>query len=156
MSLPDGLPPALNPLTLGQLRQTLALTESDVNHVLRRAFEFWPTPGDDKPLTEVQLALLWTVDTLAKLGVLEPTVGATAAEQLYATTADILDPDNPEHYDRLTLRIADRIWMSTPYGMLNLNTGQIQFLDPNPLPRFTEKAIYDVGHIYRCRRRTTT
>lgn len=133
---------------LQSLRQLVRLTEVQFNHVLRAAFDMWPIP-DDAVLTDQQLALVFTVDTLARLNVLDPTTGAELAKCIYPRVAH-LDIHDKANYNEWCVRLADRQYLAVEAGFQDLHTGQV-FREPRP---FMEKAIYDLAVIFAIRSAT--
>lgn len=134
---------------LKNLRQLVRLTEVQFNHVLGVAFDMWPVP-DNTTLTDQQVLLVFTVDTLARLGVLDTITGTTLAKVIYPRVAN-LDIYDKANYNDWCVRLADRQYLAVPEGFYDLSTGQV-FREPR---QFMEKTIYDLSVLFSIRSSVT-
>lgn len=129
-------------MQLRQLRRSLKMSSVATNYAAHKAFEIWPVV-EDVELDDMQVGLLWLIDVLHRLGVMEPMLGAELARYVYLTRSH-LDIRDPANYDKLSVRLADRRYVAVPEGMYDIHTGHVL----TEVPRFFEKTVYDLGALF--------
>lgn len=130
-------------MQLQHLRRSLKLSNVGTNYVVQQAFDIWPV-SEETEVYDMQIALIWLVDVLFRLGVMEPMTGAQLARQLWMTIPSGADLRNPAHHEKLSVKIADRRYLAVPDGFYDLHTGAT-VTEP---ARFVEKSIYDLGALF--------